>query len=648
MPVKFDGENDFLNIFSGFINEIRFKSQETVKLLLVGSIYKNSDSFQGRLNTEMPMFVASLYFVNRKLFTPTLHLTQQLTINRSRLFQKIDIFTLKCDFEQKKTIISELKRSAEAAWGFACKSLSLTLRTSHLTILFGPILFLGVPLYFCGVLSPKYLVKWIRWSLSRAGATFIKLGQWAATRPDVLPVLFCDELSKLHANAPCHGMKWNEKVVQTAFCRPLSDIFDEFDHVPIGSGTIAQVHRAKLKKSKRESGHVAVKITHPQIEKVIADDLLLLKVVSKLAHNLIPPLRWISLPEEVQVFSLMMQEQLNLRFEAFTLHRFSQNFEGTAKAWGHLPRIRFPKPIFPWVSNQCLVEDLIEDSIPIGSISQFFENDEDSKIKSAGVRKDLAVLGLRGFLQMLLWDNFVHADLHPGNILVTFIQLPRGNTTTTAIGELFESFHRRVDNLFGSASNLLRRIQCPGMLPIDPRDPIKIQRITGETDLEFFNRQLNNSRALVQLVFLDTGLVTELSRTDFKNFTDLFQALVIKGDGYLAGELMIDRSPAWAQSNVINREGFCEGLSKIVKPIFAKRAVTVVNSKAASLKEIRLDVILNNLFQLAREHHVRIDSAYTNLVMSLLCVEGLGRQLAPEMDLRPLLAQAALQYLIRP
>lgn len=580
----------------------------------------------------------TLYFVNRKLFIPTVNLTHQLTVNRSRLFHKIDICTLKRDSEENRGMISELKRSAQLAWRHVCNATSLALRTGHLTILFAPILFCGLPLYFCGLLQPRHLVRWIRWTLSRAGATFIKLGQWAGTRPDILPSMFCEELAELHANAPGHGMRWNEQVVAAAFGRPLSDVFEEFDGVPIGSGTIAQVHRAKLKKG--EAGYVAVKIAHPGIDKLIADDLLLLSIAANLAHNLVPPLRWIALPEEVEVFSRMMHEQLNLRFEAFTLHRFSQNFEGTAKAWGHLPRIRFPRPIFPWVSARCLVEDLIEDSIPIGSITRY-----DSKVRSAGVRKDLAVLGLRGFLQMLLWDNFVHADLHPGNILVTFIELPHGGAPeSTAIGEFLASIHRRLDNLIGSVRHLATRMQCPGELPRDERDPIKIKKLPGEGDREFFDRQLDNPRAMAQLVFLDTGLVTELSRADFQNFTDLFQALVVKGDGYLAGELMIDRSRG---SSVLDREGFCKGLAAIVRPIFAKRAVTVASGQASSLKELRLDVVLSRLFQLARLHHVRIDSAYTNLVMSLLCVEGLGRQLAPEMDLRPLLAQAALQYLIK-
>lgn len=587
------------------------------------------------------LLTASIYILNRKLLVPGIKLTNQLTINRTRLSQnffqgKTKKFRL---FEDKKGgIMTEVKKTAEMVLKQAQKLLSLGFRACQLSFLFGPIVIFGLPAYFCGGISEIILIRWIRWSLSKAGATFIKLGQWAATRPDVLSQTFCDELAELQSSAPCHSMKWNEKVILKAFGKPLEQVFEDFDSEPIGSGTIAQVHKAKIKKGNKIS-FVAVKISHPEIEKIIDNDLLLISFLAKFADFLIPPLRWISLPEEVACFSQMMRAQLNLKFEAFTLHRFTQNFEGSAKAWGHFPRIIFPRPHFPLISSNCLVEDLIEDSIPIGKITGFKRNN--NKINS-----DLAVLGFRGFLQMLLWDNFVHADLHPGNILVTFVELPR-KVPNTITGELIHSLHRRVGNLISSFRGLLKRIVTPGELPADPREPKKIKKLPNESDEEFFMRQFSNPRALAQIVFLDTGLVTELSRSDFKNFTDLFQALVLKGDGYLAGQLMIERSPDWARANVIDKEGFCQGLADIVKPIFAKRAAAVVRGQVASLRELRLDVILNRLFQLARIHHVRIDAAYTNLVMSLLCVEGLGRQLAPEMDLRPILAQAALQYLIR-
>lgn len=230
----------------------------------------------------------------------------------------------------------------------------------------------------------------------------------------------------------------------------------------------------------------------------------------------------------------------------------------------------------------------------------------------------MAVGGFRSFMQMLLWDNFVHADLHPGNIMIGFVRDPL---------EGWNPLLKRLAIGAGVIGRFLQRIVTPGPLPPDPLQPI----ITDARD----------PHAHAQLVYLDCGLVSQLGPRDFQNFTDLFKCLVLEGDGVKAGQMIIERSP---QPGVIDADGFCEQLSELlVKPVF-KPTTLVTRSR---LNTLRLDRILNELFRLCREHRVRLDPAFTNLVMSLLCVEGLGRKLAPEMDLKPLLAEAALQFLVR-
>lgn len=77
--------------------------------------------------------------------------------------------------------------------------------------------------------------------LARAGAAFIKWGQWAATRPDLFPKDMCEQLTQLHSNAPAHSFKTTRKIVEAAFGRRLSELFDDFEEVPVASGSIAQV-----------------------------------------------------------------------------------------------------------------------------------------------------------------------------------------------------------------------------------------------------------------------------------------------------------------------------------------------------------------------------------------------------------------------
>lgn len=614
------------------------------------------------------------YVATRRVLLPGMRLTQQLTVNRSR-------FPVRPSRHAVPSLFSHAPRSTSLlhAVGTSVASLcarvamgaSLVMRLVQLGVLFGPLVAAGVPLWLLGLLSSRRLFCWTRWTLGTAGATFIKLGQWAATRPDVLPRELCSQLSMLHSQAPTHKMAWNQHVIKEAFGVSLDSLFVEFDATPVGSGTIAQVHRARLRRDSAEpsemveetmiasdshrdsrmsqSSDVAVKITHPGIEVTISRDLEVLRLAAQLVDWLIPSLRWLALPEEVRVFSAMMREQVDLRFEAFNLRRFGQNFEGAAKAWGHRPRIRFPQPHFPLVTRRCLVEDLVTDALPIAFLCDFAATGGASLRELATVRRDAAVLGLRSFLQMLLWDNFVHADLHPGNILVTFVERERREGRGGGmIAEVMANLVRRVVTLADSCRRLAVRMVTPGPLPLSsPRG--RCTRRHGEDDRVFLQRQLARG-AEVQLVLLDTGLVTELSRRDFANFTDLFQMLVVRGDGHAAGQLMINRSPVAAQRLVVDRAGFCRELGELVRPFFGGGVPAGASARIiagdASLQTLRLDVVLQRVFDLARKHRVRIDAAFTNLVMSLLCVEGLGRQLAPEMNLRPLLAQAALQYLV--
>jgi len=96
-----------------------------------------------------------------------------------------------------------------------------------------------------------------------AGPTFAKLGQWGATRPDILPNELCMLLSGLHHQAPWHTMSWNRYLIQQHFGVELDELFEWITPKPVGSGSVAQVHRAKVRKTGQL---VAVKLTHPNVE----------------------------------------------------------------------------------------------------------------------------------------------------------------------------------------------------------------------------------------------------------------------------------------------------------------------------------------------------------------------------------------------
>ena len=235
-------------------------------------------------------------------------------------------------------------------------------RFCHLFLLFGPVI-LTSPMLLVGRPERRrpgkpveheeenwgavwwygFLVK----QMERAGPSFIKLGQWAASRADLFPASLCDKMSKLHSNGEAHSLHHTKRVISRAFGLDFDDIFEEFDSQPIGCGAIAQVYRARLKpkilgvKQDDEealSTSVAIKVLHPRVRKVIPRDIAIMSMFANMI-NAFPGMQWLSLPEEVQVFGEMMRSQLDLRVEASNLERFDTNFRRRGR------RVTFPRPI---------------------------------------------------------------------------------------------------------------------------------------------------------------------------------------------------------------------------------------------------------------------------------------------------------------
>ncbi|KAL9236468.1 hypothetical protein vseg_011136 [Gypsophila vaccaria] len=282
----------------------------------------------------------------------------------------------------------------------------LILRALFLTVLFAPSISMAP---FADSFGPEFRKFWlhvVHQTLEHAGPAFIKWGQWAATRPDLFPVDLCSELAKLQSQAPEHSFAHTKRTIEKAFDRNISDIFESFDEMPVASGSIAQVHRATLKfrypGKKVKPIEVAVKVRHPGVGESIRRDFAIINTAAKIS-NLIPALKWLRLDESVQQFSVFMMSQVDLAREAAHLNRFIYNF----RRWKD---VSFPRPLYPLVHPAVLVETFEQGE----SVAHYVDELEGRyHIKAA-----LADIGTHALLKMLLVDNFIHADMHPGNILV--------------------------------------------------------------------------------------------------------------------------------------------------------------------------------------------------------------------------------------
>jgi len=404
---------------------------------------------------------------------------------------------------------------------------------------------------------------WLLWALQCGGVCTIKLGQWASTRPDLLPRSICASLGHLHSTAPTHPVEETQRQLALAFGNKGAAYIVQLNPQPIGSGAIAQVHEALS----NDGQQLAIKVVHPGVEVNVSVDLWLLKMAARLVESFTPlhGMQWLALPEAVDHFSEFMHQQLDLRTEAYNLTRFIANFPDAASSSGS---IVFPRPIEGFVTKHVLVETLL----PGKPISCLLGRDGPTdgltgsldKKAEIDTRKRIARRGLHAFLKMVLVDNFVHADLHPGNILVD---------------------------------------TC------------------AQTDDVLMRPKLGPSEPLVG--FVDAGLVVELSARDQRNFVLLFHAIA-QGDGERAADLMLENAPQQACADAARfREGMRELLSR----------ARFGPDGAFNLSTLHIGDVLAEVTTLVRLNHVKIDPTFTTLVMAIGVLEGLGRQLDPQLDL---------------
>lgn len=235
-----------------------------------------------------------------------------------------------------------------------------------------------------------------RLALEALGPTFIKLGQILATRVDVFPNDWITEFEKLQSNAPTLPEEDVVALVSAALGQNLDECFEDFDLTPVGSASIAQVHRATLKNGQT----VAVKLRRPGIVGVIEADLRILGHLAALAEQEFPEARRYQFTEIVRQFSRALRRELNLSAEARNMDRFANHFRES-------PHILIPNVHWALTNADMNVQDFI-DGIPANRLDL---------VDAAGLnRKVLAAHCADAVLKMILIDGYFHADPHPGNV----------------------------------------------------------------------------------------------------------------------------------------------------------------------------------------------------------------------------------------
>src|SRR5688572_23209218 len=236
----------------------------------------------------------------------------------------------------------------------------------------------------------------VRLALEELGPTFVKLGQVMATRVDLFPPRWIEELEKLHAEVPPVAFDDLLPQLERALGRSPFEVFRDIETRAYAAASIAQVHRAKL----ADGTPVVLKVRRPGVREKIDTDLRLLRRVSELIEAEMPEARRYRPAQIAAQFARSLEREADFATETRNIERFAKNFAGD-------PHVVIPR-IFPeWTSDVLLVQEHVT-GIP---------GTDSAAVERAGLdRKLLAARGADAFLKMIVIDGFFHADPHPGNV----------------------------------------------------------------------------------------------------------------------------------------------------------------------------------------------------------------------------------------
>ncbi len=238
----------------------------------------------------------------------------------------------------------------------------------------------------------------IRLAMEELGPTFVKFGQIASTRTELLPPEMIEQLKKLQDHAKPVPFSEVMAVIEEN-CPNWEDFICDIEETPVASASIGQVHRAYLK----DGTKVALKIQRPGIPEIIELDIGILQSMAERIETMFPESRMYNPAGMVEDFAHQILKELDFTREARNADRMARNFQ-------NVPGIRFPKIYWEFTTPHFLVMEFVE-GVRIDAVEAITE---------MGVEPhQIGVRGFHAYLKMIFEDGFFHGDPHPGNLLVT-------------------------------------------------------------------------------------------------------------------------------------------------------------------------------------------------------------------------------------
>jgi ubiquinone biosynthesis protein len=392
----------------------------------------------------------------------------------------------------------------------------------------------------------------LRKAFERLGPIFVKFGQVLSTRRDVLPLDVANELALLQDRVPPFPGAQAVVMVERAFGAPIGTLFDHFDQQPVASASIAQVHFATLRRDgplqsaappsagrplsaaqgARFGGReVAVKVLRPGVLAMIENDLYLLHTLARWVERVWVDAKRLKPRDVVAEFDTYLHDELDLVREAANAAQLRRNM-------ADLNLLMIPEMVWDLCRHNVIVMERMK-GVPISQLQ---------RLRDAGVDiKKLARDGVTIFFTQVFRDGFFHADMHPGNIMVSVEPATKG-----------------------------------------------------------------------RYIALDFGIIGTLTEVDKEYLAQNFLAF-FRRDYKRVAELHVESGWVPPHTRVDALES---AIRAVCEPHFDR-----------PLKDISLGQVLMRLFQTSRRFNVEIQPQLVLLQKTLLNVEGLGRQLDPDLDL---------------
>ena len=237
-------------------------------------------------------------------------------------------------------------------------------------------------------------------ALQEMGTTFIKLGQFLATRPDIIGENISKELEKLQDKLPAFDISQAKNILREELGE---ENFNQIENIskPIAAASIAQVHFAKININ-NEKKEVALKILRPNIEKLFNDELDALMLLAYIIQGLVKKTKRLKLVEVVFLLKEITNHEMDLRFEAAAANEYAENTKNDIG-------FNVPKIYWSFTSENVMTLDWI-DGVSIRENEELLKKNIDTKKIASDI--------IQHFLRHAVRDGFFHADMHQGNIFI--------------------------------------------------------------------------------------------------------------------------------------------------------------------------------------------------------------------------------------